>query len=63
MAALPLDLSEFTNSEIEEMGLPTPCPCLMTYREYDDFNTAYEVCVECGASRSVFTSLSLQAWC
>lgn len=45
-----VDMNNYTNSELEEMGVPLPCPCLSTYREYDEQDNLYDVCVDCGCS-------------
>lgn len=43
------DLAQYSNSELEEMGIRPPCPCLSTYIEYVD-NDIYLVCVDCDGS-------------
>jgi len=55
-----MDLYEYTNAEVEEMGLPAPCPCLATYREATDSGEVYEVCADCGAARR--TGKRVAAW-
>lgn len=43
----------YTNAELEEMGVHT-CACLATYREIDDSTQeVYDVCADCGASRNL----------
>lgn len=48
-----LDIWEYTNSELEEMGIPLQCECLSTYREIDEHGNVYNVCVDCGAALKV----------
>lgn len=41
----------YTNSELEEMGLPVPHDCRVMDREYDEhLGTVHDICVECGYS-------------
>ena len=51
MSAAPdIDLSEYSNAELEEMGFPPPCECLSTYTEIDQHGQYHVVCVDCNAS-------------
>lgn len=50
---LTIDPYEFTNSELEEMGIPLQCECVSTYRECDDHGNIYDVCVDCNAHAPV----------
>lgn len=54
-----MDLMEYTNSELEEMGFPT-CDCLITYNEITDHGDVYIVCADCGAARN--TGKRVAAW-
>ncbi len=46
-------IDEYTNTELEEMGVKT-CACLATYNEVDDSTQeVYIVCADCGASRNL----------
>jgi len=57
-----IDLNEYTNSELEEMGIPLPCECLSTYLEDDERTGMYEVCVDCGASALLGPSRRAFPW-
>lgn len=49
-----MNINEYSNSELKEMGIPLQCECLSTYREYVEDSTngqdIYDVCVDCDAS-------------
>lgn len=47
-----IDISDLSNSELEEAGIPLQCECLSTYREYENNGDIYDVCVDCGASHT-----------
>lgn len=47
-----IDTYELTNTELEEMGVPT-CACLITYNEIADTGEVYIVCADCGAARNI----------
>lgn len=53
-----MNLNEYSNSELEEMGFP-PCECLTTYREFYK-NDVFDVCSECGAA--VYVERRVAAW-
>lgn len=57
---IDIDLNEYTNSELEEMGIPAPCECLITYREYTDDGDVLDVCEDCGVA--TFAGRRAGAW-
>lgn len=56
-------LDEYTNSELEEMGIPLQCECRSIYREVvDNDGNAEDVCVDCGASAPAGRIWAGAAW-
>jgi hypothetical protein len=45
-----VDTSEYSNSELEEMGIDPEHDCIAFYREVDRENIAWDVCADCGAA-------------
>lgn len=55
-------MDEYSNSELEEMGIPLPCDCRFTYIESDEQDRAYSVCVDCGSGVHVGRMKEGAAW-
>ena len=45
-----LDISEYSNAELEEMGIDPDCEHLSTYREADSEGNVWDVCFDCGVT-------------
>lgn len=52
-------IDEYSNSELEEMGITPPCDCQCFYQEEDKYGNEYSVCEDCGYS---FASQKRLSW-
>lgn len=48
-----IDISEYSNAELEEMGIDPDCEHGSTYREADSEGTVWDVCFDCHVALEV----------
>lgn len=51
-------IDEYTNSELEEMGIPLPCECLNARVGEDRRGNLYLVCEDCGSMALMKTGVA-----
>lgn len=49
-----IDISTLSQSELNEMGIPTPHECVDLEVDHDGYDEEYVVCRDCGESNRVF---------